>query len=207
MKALLPPLKMAEKTNISEDNYVRFTEEEFWASQRTFRAMSQQTFRKWKPGVWAALSTGLYSLEEEEVPEETLVDHQHFSLEPTAGKKDTFAEIKEMFKEIKDALEVNKEKKRVKEIIKCVICQSTCTSSLFFCVAGCGQLIGCFYCASRLQDCPLCRVRLPDTEIRKPLKVSGLADYLGIPEDSMASAIREARVNANHVEDGDDEIL
>lgn len=59
----------------------------------------------------------------------------------------------------------------------------------------------------RLQDCPLCRVSLPDTEIRKPLKVSGLADYLGIPEDSMASAIREARVNANSVEDGDDEIL
>ena len=124
-----------------------------------------------------------------------------------AGKKDTFAEFKEMFKEIKDALEVNKEKKRVKEIIKCVICQSTCTSSLYFCVAGCGQLIGCFYCASRLQDCPLCRVSLPDTEIRKPLKVSGLADYLGIPEDSMVSAIREARVNANNVEDGDDEIL
>ncbi|CAH3175137.1 unnamed protein product, partial [Porites lobata] len=43
--------------------------EEFWASQRTFRAMSQQTFRKWKPGVWAALSTGLYTLEDEEVPE------------------------------------------------------------------------------------------------------------------------------------------
>ena len=124
-----------------------------------------------------------------------------------AGKKDTFAEIKEMFKEIKDAVEVNKEKKRVKEIIKCVICQSTCTSSLFFCVAGCGQLIGCFYCASRLQDCPLCRVSLPDTEIRKPLKVSGLADYLG---DCWCHGIlwnREARVNANNVEDGDDEIL
>ena len=47
--------------------------------------MSQQTFRKWKPGVWAALSTGLYTLEDEEVPEETLVDHQHFSLEPTVS--------------------------------------------------------------------------------------------------------------------------
>ena len=68
-------------------------------------------------------------------------------------------------------------------------------------------IIGCFYCASRLQDCPLCRVSLPDTDIRKPLKVSGLADYLGIPEDSMASAMREARVDANNVEDGDDEIL
>ena len=32
-----------------------------------------------------------------------------------------------MFKEIKDAFEVNKEKKRVKEIIKCVIYQSTYT--------------------------------------------------------------------------------
>ena len=31
--------------------------------------MSQQTFRKWKPGVWAALNTGLCTLEEEEEDE------------------------------------------------------------------------------------------------------------------------------------------
>lgn len=124
-----------------------------------------------------------------------------------ARQKDTFAEIKKMLIEIKDALEVNREKKRVKEIIKCVICQSTCTSAMYFCVAGCGQLIGCFCCASHLQDCPLCRVSLPDTEIRKPLKVSGLADYLGVPEDTMRSVIREARINGNNVDDSDDEVL
>ena len=46
-----------------------FTEQSFRASQRTFRAMSQQTFKKWKPGVWAALNTGLCTLEEEEEDE------------------------------------------------------------------------------------------------------------------------------------------
>lgn len=43
-----------------------FTEESFWASQRTFRAVSQQT---WKPGVWAALHTGLSTWEKEEEDE------------------------------------------------------------------------------------------------------------------------------------------
>ena len=37
--------------------------------------------------------------------------------------------------------------------------------------------------------------------------ISGLADFLGIPEVSMTSALREARIDANNVEDGDDEIL
>ena len=31
--------------------------------------MSQQTFKRWKPGVWAALNTGLCTLEEEEEDE------------------------------------------------------------------------------------------------------------------------------------------
>lgn len=107
-----------------------------------------------------------------------------------------------MLKEIKETLEVEKEKKRVKDIIKCVICQSICAASLYFCVAGCGQLIGCFYCTSRLEDCPLCRVSLPDAEIRKPLKVSGLAAFFGIPDISMTSALREASIDVNNVADG-----
>ena len=125
----------------------------------------------------------------------------------TGSSEDKFKEIKSMFKQIQDTLEVEKEKKRVKEIIKCVICQSTCTASLYFCVAGCGQLIGCFYCVSRLEDCPLCRVTLPDTEIRKPLKKSGLAEFLDIPDVPMTSALREARIDANNGGDEDDEIL
>ena len=95
----------------------------------------------------------------------------------------------------------------MKEIIKCVICQSTCTASLYFCVAGCGQLIRCFYCASRLQDCPLRRVSLPDSEIHKPLKIGGLAEFLGTADVSMTSALREARIGANNDGDGDDKIL
>ena len=43
--------------------------------------MSQQTFRKWKPGVWAALSNGLYTLEDESQAEEALVDNQDPSLD------------------------------------------------------------------------------------------------------------------------------
>ena len=31
--------------------------------------MAQQTFKRWKPGVWAALNTGLCRLEEEEEDE------------------------------------------------------------------------------------------------------------------------------------------
>ena len=31
--------------------------------------MSQQTFKRWKPGVWAALNTGLCTLEEDEEDE------------------------------------------------------------------------------------------------------------------------------------------
>jgi len=41
-----------------------------------------------------------------------------------------------MLKEIKETLEVEKEKKRVKDIIKCVICQSTCAASLYFVLLG-----------------------------------------------------------------------
>lgn len=74
---------------------------------------------------------------------------------------------------------------------------------IVFCVAGCGQLIGCFYCTSRLEDCPLCRVSLPDAEIRKPLKVSGLAAFFGIPDISMTSALREASIDVNNVADGE----
>ena len=112
-----------------------------------------------------------------------------------------------MLKEIKETLQVKKEKKRVKDIIKCVICRSTCAASLYFCVAGCGQLIGYFYCTSRLEDCPLCRVSLPDAEIRKPLKISGLAEFFGISNISMTSALREASIDVRNVADGDDEIL
>ena len=43
--------------------------------------MSRQTFRKWKPGVWAALSNGLYTLEDESQAEEALVDNQDPSLD------------------------------------------------------------------------------------------------------------------------------
>ena len=32
--------------------------------------MSQHTFRKWKPGVWQAVNTGLYTLDEEEEEED-----------------------------------------------------------------------------------------------------------------------------------------
>lgn len=41
--------------------------------------MSQQTFRKWKPGVWAALSTGLYTLEDDPVADETSGDNEDLS--------------------------------------------------------------------------------------------------------------------------------
>ena len=53
-----------------------------------------------------------------------------------AQNQDSFSEIKDMLKEIKETLEVEKEKKRVKDIIKCVICQSTCTASLYFVLLG-----------------------------------------------------------------------
>ena len=43
--------------------------------------MSQKTFRKWKPGVRAASSNGLYTLEDESQAEEASVDHQDPSLD------------------------------------------------------------------------------------------------------------------------------
>ena len=69
----------------------------------------------------------------------------------------------------------------LKQVFTCVICQQTCSAIMYFCVTGCGQLIGCFLCASKIEDCPLCRVSLPDPELRKPMKVSGLAGILTFP--------------------------
>ena len=66
-------------------------------------------------------------------------------------------------------------------------------------MTGCGQLIGC--------DCPLCRVSLPDPELRKPMKVSGLAGILGIPDISVTSALREAKIDVQDEEDADNEML
>ena len=94
-----------------------------------------------------------------------------------------------MFLEIKDNIESNKEVKKLKQVFTCVICKQTSAAVMYFCVTGCGQLIGCFLCASKIEDCPLCRVSLPDPQLRKPLKVSGLAGILGIPDISVTSAL------------------
>ncbi len=112
-----------------------------------------------------------------------------------------------MFLEIKDSLETNKQVKTLKEVFTCVICRETCAPAMYFCVIGCGQLIGCFLCASKIDDCPLCRVSLPDTQIRKPMKVSGLAGVLGIPDISVASALREANIVVQDEDEADNEIL
>jgi len=42
--------------------------------------ISQHTFKKWKPGVWQALNTGLYTLdegEEDEARQGTVPEEQH----------------------------------------------------------------------------------------------------------------------------------
>ena len=108
--------------------------------------------------------------------------------------------------EIKDGMESRKEFKKFKELFKCVICQSTCAASMYFCVTGCGQLIGCIICVSKVEDCPLCRLSLPDPQIRKPMFVSGLATLLGIPEISMISALREANLISTPQNEDDDDI-
>ena len=78
---------------------------------------------------------------------------------------------------------------------------------MHFCVTGCGQLIGWFLCASKIEDCPLFRVSLPDPQLRKPMKVSGLAGILGIPDLSVTSALRETKINVQDEEDEDNEVL
>lgn len=117
------------------------------------------------------------------------------------------SEIKSMFLEIKDNTESNKEVKKLKEVFTCVICQQTSAAVMYFCVTGCGQLIGCFLCASKIEDCPLWRVSLPDSQLRKLLKVSGLAGILGIPDFSVTSALREAKIDVQDEEDVNNEIL
>ena len=45
--------------------------------------MSQHTFKKWKPGVWQALNSGLYTLdegEEDEARQGTVLEEQFHSL-------------------------------------------------------------------------------------------------------------------------------
>ena len=112
-----------------------------------------------------------------------------------------------MFPEIKDNIESNKEVKRLKQVFTCVICQQTCGAVMYFCVTGCGHLIGCFLCASKIEDCPLCRVSLPDPELRKPMKVSGIAGILGIPDISVTSALREAKIDVQDEQDADNYML
>ena len=110
-----------------------------------------------------------------------------------------------MMEAIKDGMESRKDFKKLKELFKCVICQSTCAASMYFCIIGCGQLIGCFICVSKLDDCLLCRLSLPDAQIRKPMFVSGLATLLDIPEISMMSALREANLISPPQNEADDD--
>lgn len=86
------------------------------------------------------------------------------------------------------------------------VSQHVSAASMYFCVTGCGQLIGCFICVSKVEDCPLCRLSLPDPQIRKPMFVSGLATLLGIPEISMISALREANLISTPQNEDDDDI-
>ena len=121
--------------------------------------------------------------------------------------KQETCEIKSMFLEIKDNIESNKEVKRLKQVFTCVTCQQTCASVMYFSVTGCGQQVGCFLCASKIEDCPLRRVSLPDPQLGKPMKVSGLAGILGIPDLSVTSALGEAKINVQDEEDEDNEVL
>jgi len=81
--------------------------------------------------------------------------------------------------EIKDGMESKKELKRLKELFQCVIWQ--------------------------LEDCPLCRLSLPDAQIRKPMFVSGLATLLDIPGISMISALWEANLISPPQNEADDD--
>lgn len=112
-----------------------------------------------------------------------------------------------MFAEIMDSLISNKKAKEMQEIFKCVICQVTCSPAMYFCVTGCGQLIGCFSCAAKVKDCPLCRAALPDNEIRKALIVSGFAEHLGASDISQESALKDAGIlkGDDDVADDDDD--
>ena len=61
---------------------------------------------------------------------------------------------------------------------------------MYFCVNGCSQLIGCFLCASKIEDCP-----------------SGLDGILGIPDISVTSTLWEAKIDVQDQEDADNEML
>lgn len=120
--------------------------------------------------------------------------YSFFFLIQQARNDSCLQKMMKTMEEIKDNMGARKEFEKLKELFQCVICQSTCAASMYFCVTGCGQLIGCFLCVSKLEDCPLCRLSLPDVQIRKPMFVSGLATLLDIPEISMKSALREANL-------------
>lgn len=70
----------------------------------------------------------------------------------------------------------------VKTTFKCLICLEIHCSMMFFCIYGCGRLIGCFTCCYRLNRCPNCRKKLPGKAIRKPIIIPGLAKSLKIEE-------------------------
>jgi len=110
-----------------------------------------------------------------------------------------------MFSEIKDSLDEGKRSKKIKEVFKCVVCQAVCSPAMYFCISGCGQLIGCFLCSSKLNDCPLCREQLPEKDTRKPLLVSGLAEHLDVADINQKSALKEAEITADCDNDDDDD--
>ena len=61
------------------------------------------------------------------------------------------------------------------------------------------------YMRFQARYCLLCRLSLPDAQIRKPMFVSGLATLLDIPEISMISALREANLISPPQNEADDD--
>ena len=105
----------------------------------------------------------------------------------------------------KTKLNGEEEKKNFKEIFKCLLCRETTSSVTLSCTTGCGRFLGCFTCLFPVTSCSLCRENLPCVKSRKPLLIPRLAAFLGVPDISLKSALKQ--LGAIPVETSDDSDL
>ena len=86
-----------------------------------FRVMSQHTFKKWKPGVWQAMNTGLYTLDKEEDEDK---ENQGICHPTVVGEHHSLSEYSVSFPQVFDSyrcfftiFQVNK-KSLIKQLFK-----------------------------------------------------------------------------------------
>ena len=153
---------------------------------------------EWKPYVWNSIKAdyGLHSDDEDDYDDVDFTPkaiHTRSTTSTVQPGPSRTAYTQRTDEKLDHILAKSKaeEKRKSKEIFKCVISCKTILSLMSSCTTGCGVFLGCSTCLFNVESCPLCIENLPNVTERKPLLIPGLPRFLGVPEISLKSALKQ----------------